>query len=891
MNIMPIGDMLCTTIIYKRLITKGDDNVLEGVIVTDSSKCKQCYSCVRNCPVKAVRIKDGKAEIIQSRCIQCGNCVKHCSRDAKMIENSVPTTQALIHSDHKTIAMLAPSYIVGLYPLSPEEIIQNLGMLGFDEVWEAAIGAEYVIDDSFKFIEENSNRILLSSPCPAFVNLVEKHYPRLIKNLIPVCSPMIATQRIINEKHKHEDVSIVFIGPCIAKKDEIKQEQFNGFIDEAMTFEELKEMFNHIDQPLSEENRIPYYTASKKGRGIPLSGGMISNYKNKYTENQLFECDGIENCVELVKYVETIEKDEKQDFSVYDALSCRGCIYATCMDSHLSIYERTKIIKEFINKQEAISSEIPFNEHYNIDTGRTYNDKMLSIAQPDEKNVRNILAGIDKYSIDDELNCGACGYESCREKAVAVYQGIAEVEMCIPYLLAKKNELYQQLCERFDIINSLNEELNAIFESSYDGMIVCDAQGKIIKANSAWRDMIGIDIIPENIIELEEKRIIYPSATLLAIKEKRRVTFLQENRDQKNLIATGNPIYDKNGELRGVVTNIRNIEELSRIESNLLKKDEEKIPAYSGIIANSQEFGRVLELATTASKYKSTVLLLGETGVGKDVIARLIHYLSPVKEGPYIKVNCGAIPENLLESEFFGYESGAFTGAKKEGKEGFFELAHNGTIFLDEIGDLPLLLQVKLLQVIQDKKVRRIGSTKSIDIDIRIIAATNNDLKKMVDEGRFREDLYYRLNVIPISIPPLRDRKDDIGPLAYHFLDVYNKQYGCSKEFMPNILSILNSYYWPGNVRELQNIIERIVVTSKDSQISYKDIPMYIVQHSKVSEGQIIINDIIPLKEAMVEVEKQIINRAYKAYGNTYKMAEVLGVNQSTIVRKLKKMR
>lgn len=879
--------------IIKRVSTKGDDSVLEGVIVTDSSKCKQCYSCVRNCPVKAVRIKDGKAEIVQSRCIQCGNCVEHCSRDAKMIMNSIQAVQGLIHSKHRTIAILAPSYIVGLYPLSPEEVIQKLGLLGFDEVWEAAIGAEYVINDIDKFIENNKNRTLLSSPCPAFVSLIEKHYPNLIKNLIPICSPLVATQRIINKKYKNEETASVFIGPCIAKKDEISQDQFNGCIDEAMTFEELKAMFENMDSDhsLTMKSNVPYYTASQKGRGIPLSGGIISNYKDKYTENQLFSCDGIKNCVELVKYLEDVEKKEKEEFSVYDALSCRGCIYSTCMDSQLSIYERIKIIRGFIDKHKAISNEIPMTHHYDIDTSRVYHDKMLSIAQPNEKNIKNILASIDKYSTDDELNCGACGYESCREKAVAVHQGIAEVEMCIPYLLAKKSELYQQLCERFDIINNLNEELNAIFESSYDGIIVCDAQGKIIKANSAWRDMIGIDIIPENIIELEEKRIIYPSATLLAIKEKRRITFLQENRNEKNLIATGNPIYDKKGELMGVVTNIRNIEELSRIESSLLKKEEEKIPAYSGIIANSQEFGRVLELATTASKYKSTVLLLGETGVGKDVIARLIHYLSPVKEGPYIKVNCGAIPENLLESEFFGYESGAFTGAKKEGKEGFFELAHNGTIFLDEIGDLPLLLQVKLLQVIQDKKVRRIGSTKSKDIDIRIIAATNNDLKKMVDEGSFREDLYYRLNVIPISIPPLRDRKDDIEPLAYHFLDVYNKQYDCNKEFMPNIVSILNNYYWPGNVRELQNIIERIVVTSKDAQISYKDIPMYIIQHSKVSEGQIIINDIIPLKEAMVEVEKQIINRAYKAYGNTYKMAEVLGVNQSTIVRKLKKMR
>ncbi len=199
-------------------------------------------------------------------------------------------------------------------------------------------------------------------------------------------------------------------------------------------------------------------------------------------------------------------------------------------------------------------------------------------------------------------------------------------------------------------------------------------------------------------------------------------------------------------------------------------------------------------------------------------------------------------------------------------------------------------MQVKLLQVIQDKNVRRIGASKSEEIDVRIIAATNNDLRKMVEEGRFREDLYYRLNVISIHIPPLRERKDDIIPLAYHFLDVYNKQYGSRKEFGPDVPAILGSYYWPGNVRELQNLIERIVVISKDTEISSRDIPPYFKQLSNAQRGQIIVKTILPLKEAVSEVEKQILNQACKVYGNTYKMAEALGVNQSTIVRKLKQI-
>ena len=864
----------------------------DSVIVTDSSKCKQCYTCVRNCPVKAVRIKDGKAEVIQTRCIQCGNCVKHCSRKAKKIKNYIPAAETMLKSGKKTIALLAPSYVAGLYPLAPEQVVRNLGLLNFDEVWETAVGAEAVIDSTADYAEANADRILLSSPCPTLVSLIEKHYPDLIANLVPVSSPMIVTGRMIREKYKEQEIRIVFIGPCIAKKDEIMQEQYAGCIDAALTFEEIKKMFAAIetDKNNTEYESVPYYIASPKGRQIPFSGGIISNYKDRFSEDRLNSCDGIENCIELIKHIERSDRKGEQEFQLYDVLSCRGCIDGAFMENDLLIQERRKIIADFIGRSHPFPNEIFFVEQCNIDVGRRFHNRMIPLSQPSEESIREILARIDKFKEEDELNCGACGYSSCREKAIAVYQGIAEVEMCIPYLLSQKSKCYIQLSDAFDTVNDLNEQLNAIFESSYDGMIACDASGRIMKANSAWRNMVGIRELPETEEELEYSRTVYPSAALLALKEKRRVTFLQECKNGRKFIATGNPIYREKNELLGVVTNIRDIEELSRLTHNVLRKNDKETSLYSGIITESKEFGKVMELAAQAAKFKSTILLLGETGVGKDVVARLIHNLSYLKDGPFVKVNCGAIPENLLESEFFGYEYGAFTGAKKDGKIGFFEESNSGTIFLDEIGDLPLSMQVKLLQVIQDKNIRRIGSSKSESIDVRIIAATNNDLKKMVDEGKFREDLYYRLNVISIYIPPLRDRKEDVIPLAYHFLDVFNKLYGSQKEFGPDVPAILGSYYWPGNVRELENLIERIIVISKDSEISSRDIPPYVKESARAQSGQIIVNNILPLKDAVSEVEKQIISNAYKVYGNTYKMAEALGVNQSTIVRKLKQL-
>ncbi|HYE68166.1 MAG TPA: sigma 54-interacting transcriptional regulator, partial [Anaerovoracaceae bacterium] len=665
-----------------------------------------------------------------------------------------------------------------------------------------------------------------------------------------------------------------------------------GCIDSALTYEEISRMFRNItrkDENQRNEKMVPYYAASPIGRQISFSGGIVSNYKGRFPDERLNICDGIENCIELIKHIERTDRNGEQEFQLYDVLSCRGCIDGTYMENDLLIQERRKIILDFISRKEKLTSQMNFTEQYEVDLCRAFQNRMIPLSQPDEESIKAILARIDKHSEDDELNCGACGYNSCREKAIAVYQGIAEVEMCIPYLLAQKNACYLKISAAFETVNDLNEQLNAIFESSYDGMIACDAAGKIIKANNAWRNMVGVEEVPEKEEDLEDSKTLYPSAALLALKEKRRVTFLQECKNGRKFIATGNPIFRGQDEMIGVVTNIRDIEELSRLTHNVLKKKEEET-TYSGIIIKSKEFNKVMELAVQAAKFKSTVLLLGETGVGKEVIARLIHNLSPFKDGPFVKVNCGAIPENLLESEFFGYEYGAFTGAKKDGKIGFFEEANNGTIFLDEIGDLPLSLQVKLLQVIQDKTVRRIGASKSEAIDVRIVAATNINLGKIVQEGKFREDLYYRLNVISIQIPPLRERKDDIVPLAYHFLDVFNNQYGSQKEFGPDVPEILGSYYWPGNIRELENLIERIVVISKGSEITGRDIPPYVKQVSHAQQGQIIVNSIVPLKYAISEVEKQIINHAYKVYGNTYKMAEVLGVNQSTVVRKLKQI-
>lgn len=333
---------------------------------------------------------------------------------------------------------------------------------------------------------------------------------------------------------------------------------------------------------------------------------------------------------------------------------------------------------------------------------------------------------------------------------------------------------------------------------------------------------------------------------------------------------------------------------ITRTARHLLSWESDKAgkthdPPSNPVIAYSVEMGKVLHLATRVAQVTTTVLILGESGVGKEVIARFIHNASLRKTGPFVTINCGAIPPNLLESELFGYEAGAFTGAKREGKPGMIEVASSGTLFLDEISDLPLDLQVKLLQVIQERRLTRVGGIQPIEVDIRIIAATNRDLAKMVEKGEFRADLFYRLNVVPIIIPPLRSRRDDVIPLIYHFLAKHNTTHGYNKTISRETREVLTQYSWPGNVRELENLMERLVVTVEGEEIAVEDLPQYVKERDVTCDFKVIVEGVIPLREAVEEVEKQLIRHARKEYETTYEIAEALGVNQSTVVRKLRK--
>jgi PAS domain S-box-containing protein len=437
--------------------------------------------------------------------------------------------------------------------------------------------------------------------------------------------------------------------------------------------------------------------------------------------------------------------------------------------------------------------------------------------------------------------------------------------------------------------------LDKIIESSYDGIYITDGEGKTLKVNKSYEKHTGIKrekLIGRMMKDLEKEGIISKSATLIVLKTRKTVTLDQWINNKKRMLVTANPIWNKDGDIEMVVTNVRDVTELDHLKHEvekskvIVKQMQYQMLQDDSIIAQDPKSFSMVDMANRVSRKCTTVIVTGETGTGKEVIARYIHNHSKRNNEAFIKVNCGAIPEHLIESELFGYEKGSFTGALSSGKTGIIEAADKGTLFLDEIGELPLSAQVKLLRVLQEGEVRKVGSVKDKKVDVRIIAATNRDLYQMTLDGIFREDLYYRLNIVPINVLPLRERKDDIIPLSLNFLMKYNEQYGESKSFSPEVLDMFYNYEWPGNIRQLKNIVERCYVLTDGKKILKETLPFEIkVLDSLIEKNSGIRN----MKEAVSMLEMELIGKAFNKYGNVRDAAKSLGIDASTLVRKRKK--
>ena len=451
----------------------------------------------------------------------------------------------------------------------------------------------------------------------------------------------------------------------------------------------------------------------------------------------------------------------------------------------------------------------------------------------------------------------------------------------------------------------IEKYLKAIIECSFDGIYITDGEANTWMINEAYERITGLDsekLLGENMWNLMERGIISSSGSLLAIAEKRIVTLYQTFNTGKRAMITSTPIFDDDGEIVLVETNVRDLTEICALREQAERDKNEleqrrqlefiKEKKVDMVVCDENTI-KTLLLADSVAKMDTTVVLCGESGVGKEVFAKYIRDNSRRKDAPYVKVNCGAIPENLIESELFGYEKGSFTGANKSGKIGLFEMADHGTIFLDEIGELPLNMQVKLLRVLQEQEIERIGGTKPVRIDVRVIAATNRNLEKMMEEKKFREDLYYRLMVFPIHIPALRERKKDIEPLAEYFLKELNNRYKGNKHLAENCMMILENYQWPGNVRELKNIVERAFIISQSDEITTESIPItdanvHMNKYRKAKASLAIDTD-IPMEDAIKQMEMIYMDKAFEKYGNVRDAAESLGMSASTFVRKRQK--
>ena len=463
----------------------------------------------------------------------------------------------------------------------------------------------------------------------------------------------------------------------------------------------------------------------------------------------------------------------------------------------------------------------------------------------------------------------------------------------------------EAMAKQMKFFQELTRELDTIIDSSSDGLWICDADANVIRINPASERINNVkaeDVIGRNMHDLVNLRIFDRSATLEVLRTSSVVNMLQQ-REGRKLIMSGTPVFNADGKIIRVVISERDVTEIDTMQRKLeeqealkdqlcnqmLEMQQEQMDSNQ-IIARSQCMVKSMRQALKVSKVESTVLILGESGVGKGLFVDLIHKNSRRAEKPLIKINCGAIPESLIESELFGYEKGAFTGAQSNGKPGYFEITDGGILFLDEIAELPLTSQVKLLRFLEDSRITRIGATKGRTVDVRILAATHRNLEEMVAQGTFRLDLFYRLKVIPIQIPALRERKECILPLINHFIGLFAEKNSGKKRLSRAALDALLAYSYPGNVRELINICERLVVMSDTEIVDYQDLPGDIVNH--VDNLQVLQENWpegMSLQLVLDRAEKTVLAQSLKRYANQSKMAKALGVNQSTIARKLKK--
>ncbi|WP_245592084.1 sigma-54 interaction domain-containing protein [Clostridiisalibacter paucivorans] len=655
----------------------------------------------------------------------------------------------------------------------------------------------------------------------------------------------------------------------------------------------LKSKYNNI--PIAREDKtllgiltkedIEGYLKNVKDLTTPISKFDIKMYSDicvKLDELPTLSYRDFKDEVFVVdnkfKFIGIVKKEDYTNYQLkFWLLSVSSVIDSTdhgiiAIDNNLKVIIYNNSAEKIfgIDKEDALGKHISYvysdSQLPNImDTGETYVNDLIMI------NNRKVLSNKAPIIVDNDV-----------KGAIALFQDVNEHSNLLKELEEQKN---------------VSRILNTILDTIYDGIVVVDKDGYITMISKAYTNFLNVEeksVVGRHVTDVIENSRMH----IVAKTGKSEIANIQKIKGNY-MIATRIPMI-KNGKTIGAVGKVlfRNINELNELHKKI-KIMENELAKYKGefiqinkakyifdnIVGRGKRISETKKMAKKAAMTNSSVLLLGESGTGKELFAHAIHNSSNRSYGPFIRVNCAAIPSELLESELFGYEEGAFTGARKGGKIGKFELADGGTIFLDEIGDMPLLMQAKLLRVIQEREIERIGSNRLKRINVRIIAATNKKLDEKVKNGKFREDLYYRLNVFTIDIPPLRERIEDTNDLCNHFLNELNKK---NKKNVKGItergLKFLTKYNWPGNVRELANVIERAInIVDNEEEIDIKHLPEKIL-------GEKYVLNLGELKEILEKTEREAVFEAIRfTEGNKTKAAKLLGISRTTLYEKLEK--
>lgn len=885
------------------------------VIGINEDNCINCHQCIAICPVKIC--SDGSGDVVKFNndlCIGCGRCIEVCIKShGGIVENSArfaiddSPQFAKDLLEHEIIALVAPS---AQSNFNLGKLITALKELGVKKVYDVSLGAEITVACYHDAIKNRSIKTpMISTTCPAVVKYIELNHPILIEHLAPIGSPV--HNLAVYVRSLHPEAKLAFISPCLAKSREF---QNSNIVNYNVIFSSLVRVFKErgIDLNMLPEGKFDNVVPAGIAANFSSPGGLKTSYLYHYPDTPASSIAQIAGPIVFDRYLESLENSIRQKGKhlpiIVDILSCaQGCnmgvgsinkaidemdySVAIRSEQNLRDEEGIKQLKEFLME---VTQKHDFSYHYFKDLSARAQLKI-----PTETELSKIYANMHKYEPKDFRNCAACGYNSCYQMAISVFNGLNKAENC---------HLYQEKELRIEkqALSNVYNELNNVFETMSEGVIVLNKTGHISQFNPAAKSITGYsddDLIGLHVIDLFSGNAPKTMELLQTGKSYFDTEILIDgNRGQIHATCSGRPIYNEDQQVIGATIILRPIADVRKLVNTFTGAHASF--TYDSIIGEDKQFKKAVKLAMAAAANNSTVLLQAESGTGKELFAQAIHNGSSRKNGPFVAINCAALPRELVGSELFGYVEGAFTGARRGGRPGKFELANKGTLLLDEIGDMPLEQQGVLLRAIQEKSIMRVGGDAPIHVDVRIIAATNKDLLQLVEEGRFRADLYYRLNVVKIWIPPLRDRPGDIKLLFNHFVkEMCPKFNKIITDIDPAVIKCLENYDWPGNIRELQNVVERTLLMTENRRITVEHLPREIVNvaigyspNSHKYSTNPDNSNYNPLsnrytrKMKIIEQEKQRIIWALDMHGgNVTKASFELGISRNTLYRKMKK--